>query len=322
VQELRLDDLSITSIGWAQARHRTAFGSPSGDVIEFLSHARLIEPFVVDEENEPRYRVRLAALILFGKQQPIAQHLSCFETILTTSRGTVRLRKNLVETIRELVLDDTALLRQHCPDVAVRTLQELLVNAYIHRCWRTAAPVVITISDDLTIQNPGGLLAGLSTGNLLYGIPQYRNFALAEAARFSGVCDKIGQGINIIFETIISGGLPFPEFASDDDTFRAQIRMARSADFAEFVRRRATTLSNIDEIMALRLCWDRDGRISLREIRDGLQRDSRSTRLLLENMCKKNILESANGSEEFQLTHSIRRDIATVFSWDQYQLFQ
>ena len=241
---------------------------------------------------------------------------------LTTSRGTVRLRKNLVETIRELVLDDTALLRQHCPDVAVRTLQELLVNAYIHRCWRTAAPVVITISDDLTIQNPGGLLAGLSTGNLLYGIPQYRNFALAEAARFSGVCDKIGQGINIIFETIISGGLPFPEFASDDDTFRAQIRMARSADFAEFVRRRATTLSNIDEIMALRLCWDRDGRISLREIRDGLQRDSRSTRLLLENMCKKNILESANGSEEFQLTHSIRRDIATVFSWDQYQLFQ
>ena len=322
VQQLGIDDLSMTSINWAQARHRATFNSTaaSDDQIDFLSSARLIDPFLLDEENEPRYRVRLAALILFGKQAAIIRYLPCFETILTTQQGTVRIQKNLVDTMRELLFNDSGIIRQHFPTIPVRTLQELLINAYVHRCWRTAAPVMIKISGDFTIENPGGLLPGLSTSNLLYGIPQYRNFALAEAARFSGLCDKIGQGINIIFESIVSLGLPFP-FTSDDDTFRAEIRMSRSAVFAEFVRRRSATLDNADEIMVLRLCFDRDQPVPIKEVRDTLQRDTRTTCRVLQGMCKKNMLESVN-EDTFQLTPSVRIDIQTVFNWDQYGLFQ
>jgi predicted HTH transcriptional regulator len=57
------------------------------------------------------------------------------------------------------------------------------MNAYIHRCWRTAAPVLVSIDPGfLEFQNPGELLPGLHVANLLHCVPSYRNLLLAEAA--------------------------------------------------------------------------------------------------------------------------------------------
>ena len=327
VQDITIADLSLTSIAWAQARHRSTFqtGGTSCDTAEFLSRARLVEPFLIDGETEPRYRVRLAALILFGKQTAIARHVPFFETIVTfgPNTNTVRLQKNLVETMKELVFSDSALLGDYSPAIPTPTVQELLINAYVHRCWRTPAPVMIDVTTEFAVHNPGGLLPGLSPGNLLYCIPQYRNFTLAEAARFIGLCDKIGHGINVVFDSVVSGGFPFPEFASDHDNFHAHISLTRRAEFAEFVRRRAASLGNLDEILALRFCWDQTDPISIDELRNVLQRDTKTTRAVLEAMCSKNMIESVDQSQTmFQLTSTMRRDILTVFEWDQYELFR
>src|ERR1700675_2732102 len=97
------------------------------------------------------------------------------------------LRKNIIESLREIVLGDHSLLHRHCPALPEVTLRELLVNAYVHRCWRTNGPIMMTITDEsLEIKNPGDLLPGLHVDSLIYCTPVYRNLLLAEGIRFAG----------------------------------------------------------------------------------------------------------------------------------------
>ena len=70
--------------------------------------------------------------------------------------------------------------------------------------------------------------------------------------RFAGLSDKIGQGIDIVFKTVLGGGFDFPIFESANNSFRAAIPLARSEEFREFVRRRGSSLSQLDELIVLR----------------------------------------------------------------------
>jgi predicted HTH transcriptional regulator len=145
----------------------------------------------------------LAALLLFGKEASIAAHVPYCETIVNLHGATTRLRKNLLDSVRDLILTDHSLLRSSCPSVPEETLREILVNAYIHRCWRTNAPILISVDNErLEIANPGDLLPSLTVNSLLYCLPAYRNLLLADGVRIVGLADKIGAGINIIMNTV------------------------------------------------------------------------------------------------------------------------
>jgi predicted HTH transcriptional regulator len=204
----------------------------------------------------------------------------------------------------------------------VETLQELLVNAYIHRCWRTNGPVMITISEHgFEIQNHGDLLPGLHADSLIYCTPVYRNLLLAEGARFAGLADKIGHGINLIFKTVLAGGFDFPVLESGDNSFRASIPLARSEEFRAFVRHRGASLSLLDELVVLRYLWDRtEGTVD--QLARALQRGSDFTQRVLVGMEKKQMIEKISaGTNGFQLSRSIRDDINTILNQNQLRLF-
>jgi hypothetical protein len=80
-------------------------------------------------------------------------------------------------------------------------------------------------------------VAELSTQAYLSGV-----FRLADGARFVGLCDKIGRGIDPIFEGLLSEGLAFPEFNGGDNLFTARIPFAGRAEFKEFLRKRSQAL--------------------------------------------------------------------------------
>ena len=169
-----LEDLSLTSINWAIDRYRTTFGMRDSPLepIEFLARANLVERCLMDGERYPRYRVSLAALILFGKQTALARFLPFFETVFDFCGQHRTIRRNVVESVQELVLSSQFGITALCPQLPVETVREILVNAYIHRCWRTAAPVMITLTaSEIEIGNPGDLLPGLNPGNLLHCVP-------------------------------------------------------------------------------------------------------------------------------------------------------
>jgi predicted HTH transcriptional regulator len=143
---------------------------------------------------------------------------------------------------------------------------------------------------------------------------------LAEGARFIGLCDKIGNGIDIIFESVLGGGFDFPVFESDDNRFCARIFLAQSEEFGEFVRRRSASLTSMDEILALRLLWGKS-EASLHEIATLQERSLDVAGRILGEMEKKLMVESASQDRTaFRLSAAIRYDISNAFNSDQLDL--
>lgn len=83
-------DLSLASIEWGMDQHQKKFSTPKEhweSPYDFLLHTGLLDPYLPDEEQTPRYRVSLAGLLLFGKDSALAQHCQTFETIVITPPG-------------------------------------------------------------------------------------------------------------------------------------------------------------------------------------------------------------------------------------------
>jgi predicted HTH transcriptional regulator len=320
VPEISVDDLAATSVDWGIAQHQKHFRTPAtwADRTEFLAQARLLLTYLPDEDYLPQFQPSLAALLLFGKTASIERHVSFFETVVVTEHERISIRKNVIESVRDLCIGDSSILRSRLPQIPPEVLKEIVVNAYIHRCYRTPAPVVIDISESgLEIRSPGELLTGLSVHNLIHGVPVYRNLLLADGARFVGLCDKIGQGIDLIFKGVLSGGLSFPEFESGNNLFTARIPLAGNSEFKEFVRKRSQTLSQLDEIIALRVLWAKEV-ATLDELCSKMQRKQEFAERVLGEMCRKGMIEETQHS--YHLMPVVRRDIETIFQSDQLPL--
>jgi ATP-dependent DNA helicase RecG len=322
VVDLTEHDLSLGSIEWGIAQHQKHFAPPKqwSDPWEFLAQARLVEPYLQDEEVLPRFRISLAALLLFGKQTALAKHAAYFETVVTAGNSIVTLRKNIVESVREICSPDGPVTAHLAPFLDGNVLKELLVNAYIHRCYRIPGPVLVHASQSgLDIQSPGELAGGLQADDLINCIPVYRNLLLSEGARFIGLCDKIGQGIDLVYRGVLAGGLPFPEFESENAEFAARIPLEGSAEFREFLRKRSQALTQLEEIIVLRVLWNKDT-AGLPELSDRMQRKRDVAGRVLEGMERKSMVERAGASDVFRLPSIIRHDIETIFQSDQLSL--
>jgi len=302
------------------AQHHRSFNTSTSwtDRIEFLAQARLVEQNLPDEEYQPQSLPSYAALLLFGKVAAIERNASFFETIVMADGQHLSMRKNIIESVRELCVGDSSILRSYVPWVPGDVLKELVVNAYIHRCYRTPSPVIIEVAQwGLEIRSPSELLTGLNINNLIHGVPVYRNLLLADGARFCGLCDKIGQGIDLIFKGILSSGLGFPEFESGNNLFVARIPRDGSDHFREFLRKRSEALSQLDEIIVLRLLWAKPI-VGLGEICARMQRKRDFAERALNEMCKKGMIE--RDDDVYRLTGTVRQDIETVFQSDQLTL--
>jgi ATP-dependent DNA helicase RecG len=316
VPNVSKDDLSLESIRWAMSQHRRSFSAPgtSDDPWGFLEQGRLLQ-----SRGDSVESVTMAALILFGKQAALGRVAPYCQTVFKTRSGHEDLRKNVVETVRDLLFGEQPRLRGFAPLVPGETLHELLVNAYMHRCWRTNGPVVITVSEgSVEIVNPGDLLPGLHVDTLIHCIPVYRNLLLAEGLRYIGLADKIGQGIDIVFRSLICAGLDFPCFESENNRFSVRLPLAQLAVFQEFVRSRAASLSNLDELVVLRYLWGhREATIG--ELGTALQRGRDATQRITYSMAGKTMIQAESGG--YRLADGLRRDIESIFSRDQLGLF-
>jgi ATP-dependent DNA helicase RecG len=321
VHGLSVIDLSIESIKWAIARHEAKFGPGyvDEDPWTFLARMLLLVPVCGGGANPRDYQVTLAALLLFGKERSLQSFHHDVETIVSFDGGTSRVTKNIVESIRELVIAEKSPVKQRCSGVSREVLFELFMNAYVHRCWRTPGPIVVHINSILEIQNPGELLPGLNVTNLLHCIPSYRNFLLAESCRHVGLSDKLGKGIGLVFDSALKGGLPVPIFESRNNAFSVRLSMTISDNFRQFIRVRSPSLSSMDEILCLRALLDRKD-LGTEELAQVLQRSVDQTQLVLAAMAKKLMIEEC-GNNRARLTSGVRHDIERIYSVNQMDLF-
>jgi ATP-dependent DNA helicase RecG len=316
---LTVSGLSLESIQWGIDRHQKKFRIPAGSFeshADFLVQVGLVEKYIPADDHIVSYRVSMAAVLLFGKQAAIGS-LS-FETVVSTEQGSSYFRKNLVENYKELCGTAHAVLPTLCPKIPLQTIQELLVNAYIHRSYRTNGPVIVKVSENvLEIESPGELPVGIHADNLIHCVPIYRNFLLAEGARYLGLCDKIGQGIDLVYTAVLESGFGFPSFESRENKVTARVPTCDSKEFREFVRKRSQALTQLDELIVLRLLWDKE-LASASELYSLMQRGTGFGQDVLDRMFRKAMIEPADGvSAVWRLTPVVRNDIKTIFQSDQ-----
>jgi hypothetical protein len=98
-----------------------------------------------------------------------------------------------------------------------------------------------------------------------------------------------------------------------------RLSLNKSETFAEFVRVRAASLSNMDEILCLRALLDRED-MAAEEIAQVLQRAVRDAQKVLAGM-KEKMMVDETGASRFALARGVRADIEAVFQRDQLEMF-
>lgn len=266
----------------------------------------------------------IASLLLFGKEERIRAEFYVAETVVaiempTTAPLTSSNWYNVVESLTRflpLIKDQLGKKQMEIPN---EILTELLLNAYIHRCYRTPGPLQIRIRDnEVEIQNPGGLLGGLTSGTLIYAPPIYRNFKLADAARQFGYCEKAGAGIDKVYALSIASGLEFPVFHSAGNAFTAIIKTKPDEAFAKFMKDCAGDLSlSLPEMIVIRALrtW---GEADIKQLAEFAQRPLDYMDILLRDLRRRSILDQTR--ERFTLSDSVLNQMGQYVDRRQMQL--
>ena len=121
------------------------------------------------------------------------------------------------------------------PSSAVR---EVVVNALIHRDFPAAGTVDIEHApEQLTVQSPGGLVAGVTPENILTHPSTPRHRLLGEAVALLRLAERTGQGIDRAYREMLQVGKEPPRIEDDGLRVRAALPGGIGNDaFVRFVR--------------------------------------------------------------------------------------
>lgn len=122
--------------------------------------------------------------------------------------------------------------RQDIPEYALDAVREALANAVAHRDYHPAETIQLRIFDDrMEIQNPGGLLAGLTLPDLLRGgIARRRSEIISEVLRHHGYVEKAGFGMVFIQQQCRKIGAGAPVFTASPTHFMVTMPANRLGD--------------------------------------------------------------------------------------------
>jgi len=179
--------------------------------------------------------VTYAALILFGKRTSLGKYLSQAEIIFEyrskETPGPAQQREEFrvgffscYDRLWELInlRND----KQHyqegfivldIPTFNERVCREAILNAASHRNYQNGGSVFIRqYPDRLVIESPGGLPADITPENIL--TRQFpRNRRIASILSLSGLVERSGQGMDLIYELSILDAKHLPDFSGTDD---------------------------------------------------------------------------------------------------------
>ena len=245
VPDATLDDLAPEAL--ADYRQARADANPDAEELRWSDEELLRSLGCIHTDANSTWHPTVAGLMLFGKPQALRR---CFpmtrvdyirvpgrEWVPNPERrfDTIELRDPLFRLIRRAqaaVLDDLPkgfalqegdLQRQDKPVIPQRVIREALVNALMHRSYRSHSPVqIIRYANRLEIRNPGFSLK--SPEHLGEPGSEPRNPRMAAVLHETRFAETKGSGIRVMRETMEQAGLTPPLFESDrgNDQFVAR----------------------------------------------------------------------------------------------------
>lgn len=123
--------------------------------------------------------------------------------------------------------------REDIPAYDYSVLREVVTNSIVHRDYKIMhQPVKIALFDNrIEVENPGGLMPGLTTLNLIHK-RDWRNPLLAELMKKFGFGEMDGQGIDRLYAATLAIKVPPPIFIDNKSSFRAILSAPKT--FEEF----------------------------------------------------------------------------------------
>ena len=231
VPDATLADLAPEAL--ADYRQARAEANPDAEELRWSDEELLRSLGCIHPDAQGTWHPTVAGLMLFGKPQALRR---CFpmtrvDYIRVPGRDwvpdperrfdTIELRDPLFRLIRRAqaaVLDDLPkgfaltegnLQRQDKPVIPQRVIREALVNALMHRSYRSHSPVqIIRYANRLEIRNPGYSLK--SPEHLGEPGSEPRNPRIAAVLHETRFAETKGSGIRVMRETMEQAGLTPP----------------------------------------------------------------------------------------------------------------
>jgi ATP-dependent DNA helicase RecG len=251
-------------------------------------------------------------ILLLGREDTLRRHIPVHEVAFQVLEGTeVKVneffRKPLLQTFEEIERlffariegkeFQRGLFRAPVPNFDRHVFREAFVNALVHRDYARTGAVHVRIDDDgLTISNPGGFVEGVTLQNFLVTKPRTRNLRLAAIAKYIGLAERKGQGIDRIFERLLRYGGTIPDY-SRSDTSSVVLRISDAeADlhFLEFILRQEEKSGHpmpLDSLIVLS-GLRQEHRLTTKDLASFIQKTERETRAVLEKLTEAGLVDA------------------------------
>ncbi len=240
------DDFSPDAIADYRQSRRDA--NPDAEELRWSDDELLQALGCVRKNERGEWQPTVAGLLLFGKQVALRRSfpMTRVDYIRVPGRDwvpdperrfdSIELRDPLIRLIRRVqaaILDDLPkafglaegdLQRKDSPVVPQRVIREAVVNALMHRSYRSHAPIqIIRYSNRLEIRNPGFSLKSPEHLGEPGSIP--RNPKLAAALYDTRFAETKGSGVRVMREMCEQAGLAPPLFESDREREQFVVRL-------------------------------------------------------------------------------------------------
>ena len=193
--------------------------------------------------------------------------------------------------------------RQDVPSFDKEAIREVIVNAVMHRDYsQLHTPVKIALfSDRVEIENPGGLMPGLTTLNMIHR-REWRNPTLASLMESAGLAEIDGQGIDRILSITRRLRVPAPVFTDFGGLFR--VTFAALKKWVEFTHE--------EKVMSIMAIVMTDGLVSNETLRTAYSLSLQQASSILKALVSGGYLEPSGSSRKlasYHLSAKLRKEV-------------
>ncbi|HEY0779905.1 MAG TPA: ATP-binding protein, partial [Gemmatirosa sp.] len=281
------------------------------------SDVDVVKALGLGEGRQDVERVRVAGLLLLGRETAIQRLLPTHEVAFQVLRGTRVAVNDFARWPLIRVADDFAArfdarneeeeitlgaVRVGIPDYSREGFREALHNALIHRDYtRLGAVHVQWREEELEVMSPGGFVDDVRLDNLLVTAPAPRNPVLADAFKRIGLVERTGRGIDTIFQGQLRYGRAAPDYARSTGAGVQVVLAGGPANLAlaRFLISRDSPSHrvSVDEMLVVNAIFQ-ERRIDVARAATLMQRPHSAARAALERLVEAGVLEGRQERRE------------------------
>lgn len=200
-------------------------------------------------------------------------------------------------------------------------IREIVNNAFAHRNYRLQSEIVIKqFPTKLIVVSPGGFPLGVTLENILTVSSTPRNRLLADVLALTGIVERSGQGMDLIFRLTLSEGKKTPDYIQSDEYQIVAILSAHVNDrgFAVFINSIQQELPENQKLSVFDV-------LTFCEIRDGFQPKNKEiahklfTMGYLEKRGKTSAVRYILPRRYYELTNNIA-EYSSMTDWNEQQV--